>query len=106
MFKNLGDLIPPPAHAHHLGLYAVIVSDTHHKLNCTVRIELFNKRYLIVRTSDELLATTSMPDWHVPTLIWNVASGLVIFFSNVCGGNTVRVSCEFMEFGNSPVRVI
>jgi hypothetical protein len=35
-----------------------------------------------------------------------LVSGLVIFFSMVCGGSTVRVCGEFMEFGSSLVRVI
>jgi hypothetical protein len=32
--------------------------------------------------------------------------GLVIFFPVVCGGGTVRVRGEFVEFGSSLVRVI
>jgi hypothetical protein len=32
--------------------------------------------------------------------------GLVIFFPVVCGGGTVRVCGEFVEFGSSLMRVI
>ena len=39
-------------------------------------------------------------------LLGMLMPGLVIFFPVVCGGGTVRVRGEFMEFGSSLVRVI
>jgi len=39
-------------------------------------------------------------------LLGMLVSGLVIFFTVVCGGSTVRVCGEFVEFGGSLVRVI
>ena len=39
-------------------------------------------------------------------LLGMLVSGLVILFTVVCGGSTVRVCGEFMEFGSSLVRVI
>jgi hypothetical protein len=39
-------------------------------------------------------------------LLGMLVSGLVIFFTVVCGGSTVRVCGEFVEFGSSLVRVI
>jgi len=39
-------------------------------------------------------------------LLGMLVPGLVIFFPVVCGGGTVRVRGEFVEFGSSLVRVI
>jgi hypothetical protein len=39
-------------------------------------------------------------------LLGMLVSGLVIFFTVVCSGSTVRVCGEFVEFGSSLVRVV
>jgi hypothetical protein len=39
-------------------------------------------------------------------LLGMLVSGLVILFTVVCGGSTVRVCGEFVEFGRSLVRVV
>jgi hypothetical protein len=39
-------------------------------------------------------------------LLGMLVSGLVILFTVVCGGGTVRVCGEFVEFGRSLVRLI